>query len=87
MECEKHSNHDVFEQIKRGEASYLCHFLEVFMSFLQSSGSVQRLAHARVFAEEGLAVVFDPVQNLCRETNIGTHLNWHVKTGSHKGAL
>lgn len=34
------------------------------MSLLQSSGSVQRLANARVLAEKGLAVVFYPVKHL-----------------------
>lgn len=51
-----------------GVAGYLGHFLKVFVPFLQSSGSVEGLPHTCVFAEEGLAVVFYPVQHLCRET-------------------
>lgn len=42
----------------------LSHFLKVLVAFLQRSGSVEGLSHPRVFAEEGLAVVFYPVQNL-----------------------
>lgn len=34
------------------------------MPLLQSPGSMQRLANTRVFAEEGLPVVFYPVQHL-----------------------
>lgn len=34
------------------------------MSLLQGPGSVQGLAHAGVFAEEGFAVVLDPVDHL-----------------------
>lgn len=37
------------------------------MAFLESSGSVERLSHPCVFAEEGLAMVFYPVQNLCKD--------------------
>lgn len=48
-------------------ASYLCHFLEVLVALLQRSGSVERLPHPCVFAEEGLAMVFYPVQNLCKD--------------------
>lgn len=49
----------------RGRAlQYLCHFLEVFVPFLEGPRSVQGLSHTRVLAEEGLAVVLDPVQHL-----------------------
>lgn len=55
-------------RVTEAEPSYLCHFLKVFVPFLQSSGSVEGLSYSCVFAEEGLAVVFYPVQYLCRDT-------------------
>lgn len=53
------------ERGARGRAlRYLCHFLKVFVPFLEGPRSVQGLSHTRVLAEEGLAVVLDPVQHL-----------------------
>lgn len=66
------------------EVIYLCHFLKVFMPLLQGSSSVQGLSHTCVFAEEGLAVVFYPVQHLCSETTGYRRLR---KQHSHEGAL
>lgn len=43
---------------------HLCNLFKILMPLLQSSGSVQRLANTCVFAEEGLSVVFYPVQYL-----------------------
>lgn len=49
----------------RGSAQrYLCHFLKVFVPFLEGPRSVEGLPHACVLAEEGLTVVLDPVQHL-----------------------
>lgn len=44
--------------------AHLSHIFEVVVSLLQGPGSVQGLAHAGVLAEEGLAVVLDPVYHL-----------------------
>lgn len=49
--------------------SHLCDFFKVLMPLLQSSGSMQRLANTCVFAEEGLPVVFYPVQHLYTHTH------------------
>lgn len=55
--------------------SHLCNFFKILMPLLQSSGSVQRFANTCVFAEEGLAVVFYPVQNLYTCVQAHTHTN------------
>lgn len=53
------------ERWVRGRAPrYLCHFLKVFVPFLEGPRSVEGLSHTCVLAEEGLAVVLDPVQHL-----------------------
>lgn len=44
--------------------SHLCNFFKILMPLLQGSGSMQRLANTCVFTEEGLPVVFYPVQHL-----------------------
>lgn len=44
--------------------AHLSHIFEVVVPLLQGAGSVQGLAHAGVLAEEGLAVVLDPVYHL-----------------------
>lgn len=44
--------------------AHLCNFFKILMPLLQSSGSMQRLANTCVFTEEGLPVVFYPVQHL-----------------------
>lgn len=50
------------------------------MSLLQSSGSVQRLADARVFAEEGLAVIFYPVKHLDTQPMLIHNSDSHIYT-------
>lgn len=44
--------------------THLSDIFEVVVSFLQGPGSVKGLPHARVLAEERLAVVLDPVYHL-----------------------
>lgn len=56
------------------EARYLGHLLEVLVTFLEGSGSVQGLSHAGVLTEERLAVVFYPVQHLGRWDTNTCHL-------------
>lgn len=48
------------------------------MSLLQSSGSVQRLADASVFAEEGLAMILYPIQHLLKQTHTNTRTHTHT---------
>lgn len=66
----KMNNEHNFFQIHLTFETHLCNLFKVFMSFLQSSGSVQRLPNTSVFAEEGLAMVFYPVQHLYTGTNV-----------------
>lgn len=51
-----------FQQLKK--RTYLSYVFKVVVSLLQGSGSVKGFPHAGVFAEEGLAVVLDPVHHL-----------------------
>ena len=69
------------------EPSYLCHFLKVFVPFLEGSGSVEGLSHTCVFAEEGLAMVFYPVQHLHRQTTCQKSDTDIGALDEHKGAL
>lgn len=43
---------------------YLRHLLEVVVTFLQSSSSVQRFPNAAMFVQEYFAVLLHPVQHL-----------------------
>ena len=70
----KMNNEHNFFQIHLTFETHLCNLFKVFMSFLQSSGSVQRLPNTSVFAEEGLAMVFYPVKHL--ETQAKTRSLW-----------
>lgn len=56
--------------------THLSHIFEVVVSFLQGPGSVQGLAHAGVFAEEGFAVVLDPVYHLDKAKTHRSLLIW-----------
>lgn len=58
----------LIQLLERLTKGYLCNFLKVFVAFLQCSGSVEGLAHTCVFAEESLAMVFNPVQHLRTQT-------------------
>ena len=44
--------------------AYLCHILEVLVTFLERLCPLQVLAYGRVLGDEGLAVVSQPVQYL-----------------------
>lgn len=61
------------EQEKRGR-THLSDIFKVVVSFLEGPGSVKGFPHAGVFAEEGFAVVLDPVYHL-RETKQAGHRN------------
>lgn len=54
------------------------------MPLLEGSRPVQGLPHARVLAEEGLAVVLDPVQHL--RAQIRKSVKWLVGKSGHKEA-